>query len=215
MKLVKFSKSYKNILKVQENYSKQNSINLKSVTKINKRYLKEKRRTHCHNCQSKITKPFIKNFGIKYSICNKCGHLNGIYKNSEQFIKWVYSSDVGHHYDKQYSNYYNQRVKNIYKPKAEFLKKVIKKKINLIDIGCGAGHFVNALEKIKIKATGYEVSDYLVKFGNSKLNKNIIKKVELNDIFKIVSKEKNANVVSLIGVLEHFSNPHKFFMNFI
>ncbi len=215
MTLVRFSKSYKNILKVQENYTKQNDINLKNVTKINKIYLKEKKRKYCHNCKSKITKPFVENFGVKYSICKKCSHLNGIYENSEKFIKWVYSSDAGHHYDSQYSNFYNQRVKNIYKPKADFLKKVIKKKIDLIDIGCGAGHLVNALEKIKIKATGYEVSDYLVKFGNSKLKKNILKKVNLRDIFKIVEEEKNANVLSLIGVLEHFSNPHEFLNHFM
>ncbi|MDC1124549.1 class I SAM-dependent methyltransferase [Pelagibacteraceae bacterium] len=214
MKIIKYSKSYKNILNLQKDYREENDINLKSVTKINKKYSKQIKRTYCHNCLIKITKPFIKNFGIKYSICNRCGHLNGYNKNTDKFIKWVYSSDVGDHYDSQYSKFYNERVKNIYKPKVKFLKQVIRNKINLIDLGCGAGHFVKALETSKINATGYEVSDYLVKLGNSKLKKNNLKKVKLNDLFKIIAKEDNANVISLIGVLEHFSRPHDFFKSF-
>jgi len=215
MKFVKFSKSYKNVLSLQKDYFKMNSLNLKTVIKINKKYLKQKRRTHCQNCLIKITKPFISNFGVKYSICNRCGHLNGQNKNTENFINWVYSDAAGAHYDSQYSKFYSRRVNNIYLPKAKFLRKVIKEKINLVDVGCGAGHFVNALEKQKINAKGYEVSDFLVKLGNSKLKKNTLKKVGINDLFKIIEKENKANVISLIGVLEHFANPHDFFKAFL
>ena len=54
------------------------------------------------------------------------------------------------HYDSQYSKFYSKRVNNIYLPKAKYLRKVIKEKINLVDVGCGAGHFVSALEKLKL-----------------------------------------------------------------
>jgi len=215
MKLVKFSKSYKDVLRLQEDYSKQNALNLKIVTKINNKYSKKKKRTNCQNCQNKITKPFIENFGIKYSICNKCGHLNGFYKNTEKFINWVYNSDVGDHYNEEYAKLFEKKVKNIYLPKVEFLKKVIKQKINLIDIGSGAGHFVKALEFKKISAVGYEVSDFLVSQGNSQLKKNRIKKVKTSDLYKILENENQANVLSLIGVLEHFSKPNEFFKSFI
>ena len=87
MKFVKFSKSYKNVLSLQKDYFKMNSLNLKTVVKINKKYLKQKKRTHCQNCLIKITKPFILNFGVKYSICNRCGHLNGQNKNTEKLYK--------------------------------------------------------------------------------------------------------------------------------
>ena len=36
MKFVKFSKSYKNVLSLQKDYFKMNSLNLKTVIKINK-----------------------------------------------------------------------------------------------------------------------------------------------------------------------------------
>ena len=44
-------------------------------------------------------------FGIKYSVCNRCGHLNGYYKNTEKFIKWVYSSNEGDRYYQQLSTH--------------------------------------------------------------------------------------------------------------
>ena len=73
---------------------------------------------------------------------------------------------------------------------------------------------VKALEIEKIKATGFEVSKSLVNLGNSKLKKNKLKKVALHDLFQIIQKENKANVVSLIGVLEHFSKPNDFFKSF-
>ena len=36
MKVVKFSKSYKNVLKLQTDYGKENLLNLKTILKINK-----------------------------------------------------------------------------------------------------------------------------------------------------------------------------------
>ena len=26
---------------------------------------------------------------IKYSICDKCGHLNGVYEDSKKFVNWL------------------------------------------------------------------------------------------------------------------------------
>ena len=64
----------------------------------------------------------------------------------------------------------------------------------MIDLGCGGGHFVKALEMAKIKATGYEVSKFLVNLGNSKLKKNRLKKVAIRDLFQIIQSENKANV---------------------
>ena len=60
-------------------------------------------------------------------------------------------------YAKNYANEtkkgYLNRVKHIYKPKAEFLKNSLKKINNInsysiLDVGCGSGYFVYALTKI-------------------------------------------------------------------
>ena len=73
--------------------------------------------------------------------------MNGAYEDTKVFAKKLYTSADGKNYSKNYLNDFDKRVKNIYIPKVDFLKKVIKKKINLLDLGCGAGHFVKALEQ--------------------------------------------------------------------
>ena len=170
-KILKFSKSYKNIFKLKKDFYEDNEINLKNAIKINNEYKKHPLRKYCKNCGSKKIKVFIKNFNIPYKLCSSCGHLNGAYEDTRVFAKKLYTSDHGKNYSKNYLNDFDTRVKNIYIPKVNFLTKVIKKKINLLDIGCGAGHFVKALEKIGITATGYDTSVVLCKLGNKKLKK--------------------------------------------
>ena len=215
MKVTKFSKSYSNISKIQEDYINENSLNLKNILKINKKYSLQKKRETCKNCSYKIQKPVFLNFKIKYSICKICGHLNGIYENTKNFINWEYSSNAGLFYDKQYSKKFDIRVKNIYLPKVQFLQQVVKKKINLIDIGSGAGHFLKALEYKKIKAKGFEVSKFLVDLGNSKLKRNSLTKVSVREAYKLMENDKESNVVSLIGVLEHLEKPNDFIKSFL
>ena len=215
MKIIKYSKTYKNISKIQEDYIKENSLNLKTVLKINKKYSSQIKRKNCKNCNKKINKPFFSNFKIKYSICKTCGHLNGVYENTRKFIDWEYSRSAGLYYDKQYSKKFDNRVKNIYLPKVNFLQQVIKKKIKLIDIGSGGGHFLKALEYKKIEAKGYEVSKFLVDFGNSKLKKNSLIKVSVQEAYRLMQSDKESNVVSLIGVMEHLEKPNDFIKSFL
>jgi len=214
MKIIKYSKSYHNVLRLQKNYLTDNDNNLKNELKINKKYIKQKKRKNCKNCLKKLTRSTFKSFEVKYSVCQHCGHLNGIFENTKSFTQQLYTNEKGSHYDKEYSNDFKVRVKNIYAPKIEFLKQVIKKKLNIVDIGSGAGHFLKACENVNISARGYEISKYLVSFASSKLKKNSIKKVSIDEMFEILENERKANIVSLIGVLEHFYNPGKFFESF-
>lgn len=217
-KVLKFSKSYANILKIKKEFYNDNEIYLKKAIKINNEYKKQPLRKCCKNCGSKKIKLFIKNFDIPYKLCSSCGHLNGAYEDSRVFAKKLYASNDGKNYSKNYGksflNDFDTRVKNIYIPKVDFLKKVIKKKINLLDLGCGAGHFVKALEQKKISATGYDTSTFLCKLGNKKLKKNTIHSVNFEDIYEIVESYSEFNTLSLMGVLEHLTEPHKFLNSF-
>ena len=113
----------------------------------------------------------------------------------------------GKNYSKNYLSDYEMRVKNIYTPKVNFLTEVIKKKIRVMDIGCGAGHFVKALENKKIFATGYDTSKELSDLGKQKIKNDKIINTKLNDVYKIVKNSKDIDVLSMIGVLEHLVNP--------
>ncbi len=213
-KIVKFSKSYKNLISIKEDFYKNNIINLKNQTRINQEYKKNPIRSLCKNCHKKTLHKFIKSFSIEYSICSKCSHLNGKYEDTKKFNKKLYSSNQGKNYSRNYLKNYSSRVKNIYIPKVDFLKSVVRKKIQLMDIGCGGGHFLKALEMRKINAVGYETSRTLYNLGKSQLKKNKIYNSTFSDINKIVEKNVNFNTVSLLEVLEHLTDPHSLLMAF-
>lgn len=213
-KIVKFSKPYNPIFKIKKNFFINNAYNLQNSIKINKFYKKQPIRKYCKNCNSKNLKEFIINFGIKYKICLFCNHLNGNYQDTEKFAEKLYNSYKGKSYAKNYMNNYQSRVKNIYLPKVNFLKQVIKKKIKILDLGCGAGHFLKALEIKKIKGIGFDTSKELCDLGNKKLRKNKIYYIKLNEIYKIIENTNKINTLSLIGVLEHLSSPEKILDSF-
>lgn len=207
-KIIKFSKSYGNILNIKKNFYNNNDSNLKNSLKINNIYKKQPVRKYCKNCGKKNITSFIKNFMIEYKLCLDCNHLNGKYQDTEIFANKLYNSSGGKNYYKNYLEDYDLRVKNIYGPKVDFLKKVIKEKIKLIDLGCGGGHFVKALEIKKINATGYDTSKKLCELGSKKLKKNQIFHTKFNNMCEIIEKSKDANTVSMIGVLEHLVEPN-------
>ncbi len=213
-KIVKFSKTYNNIIQIKQSFFSNNNENLKNSLKINRFYKKNPNRTHCKNCLRKSLKKFLKSHLIEYYICKHCGHLNGKYKDTEKFAKNLYTKNSGKNYYKNYLNDYNQRVKKIYLPKVKFLKNVIKKKISLVDIGCGGGHFLKALETQKISAIGFEPSKILSNLGNKKLKRNKIINSNFDEIYKVLKSKKNFNTISMIGVLEHLTDPHKFLRSF-
>ena len=207
-KIVKFSKTYKNLISIKEDFYKNNIINLKSQIKINHEYKKNPIRIICKICSKKTLHKFIESFSIEYSLCSKCSHVNGKYEDTKKFNKKLYSSDQGKNYSRNYLKNYSARVKNIYIPKVDFLRSVIKKNIQVMDIGCGGGHFLKALELRKINSVGYETSKTLSNLGKGKLKKNKIYNSNFSDIYKIVKKNLDFNTVSLLEVLEHLTDPH-------
>ena len=64
-KIVKFSKSYKNLISIKEDFYKNNIINLKNQTRINQEYKKNPIRSLCKNCHKKTLHKFIKSFSIE------------------------------------------------------------------------------------------------------------------------------------------------------
>ena len=214
-KIIKFSKKYdRGMFKIKKNFYSSNDQNLIKKINMNKIYKKQKKRRNCQNCEVKIGSSDFKSFGIEYIICKNCGHLNGKFQNSFKFAYDLYSGQSSKIYSLNYVKDFHQRVKNIYRPKIKFLKKVIKKNFNVTDIGSGGGHFLKACELEKISATGFETSDYLVKIGKKFIKKNKIKNIIFEDINKII-ENNDGDCVSLIGVLEHLVEPNLAIKSFI
>ncbi len=215
-KIVKFSKKYSDILDLKTEFYTKNKLNRKIALKLNKIYLEGPNRKICKNCENKLGIFFIKSFGVRYNLCKHCGHLNGEKLETKKFLKRLYVSGTGSkNIEKNYKEAFDQRVKNIYSHKVLFLKKVLKKNINILDVGSGAGHFLKALEKNNIKANGIEPNKYMCKIGNKHLKKNKLLNKDLSELEKIILKnDQRANCLTAIGVLEHLENPNKFLKAF-
>jgi len=222
MTIKKFSKKLADIYKIKSNFYYQNNKLFQNEIIINKKYKKQPLRDNCKNCNYKSTKKTFSSFGIDYFVCSKCSHLNGIYSDSKIFCDWLYSEKKTDNYNNKKfytAKDFDKRVNNIYLPKAKFLIKVLKKNINIIDVGAGAGHFARALEILNINCIGIEPSKYLASLGNSKLKKNILLNLSLDemkkDFFNHHISDNKENVLSLIGVLEHLQDINSLMVKFL
>ena len=208
MKIVKYSKTYEQLSKIKNSFYLENQSLLKDAIKINKKYIKQPKRKLCKNCGYKIQGYIFINHLVKYTVCKKCTHLNGIYKDTNKFTNWLYYQSSGDNYKRVYQNHFNARVKNIYLPKVQFLKSVLKKKFSVIDFGSGGGFFLKALELLRIPGKGFEVNQSLVRMGNKYLKKNKQEHIKMNQMHEKIYKEQ-ADVLTCIGVLEHLENPNE------
>lgn len=208
-KIIIFSKKSSDVSSIKKEFFSSNKKYLRGAIRINKLYSKQIRRKRCKNCNLNIKNITFVSHHVKYSICDRCSHLNGIYEDTNSFNKKIYLSESGSNYINAYRQSFNSRVKKIYQPKVEFLKKVLKKNFSIIEVGCGAGQFIKASENKNIKAKGIDINKDLINLGSKYLKTNKIELVKHNKIFNLI-KESKANVCVLIHTLEHLQDPNLF-----
>ncbi len=207
MKKIFYSKNLNDLSTIKKSFLLENQRHLKNTLQINKLYKKNKKRLNCKNCEKKLNKKLFKSFAINYYYCENCNHLNGGYQEDKKFLKKIYNEKKGQNYAINYLKNYNSRLKNIYIPKIEFYKKILKKK-SFIEIGSGLGYLLKAAEKKNIKAIGYETNKIMVTKGKKKLKKNYLMHCDLENIENIILNSRKECLV-LIGVLEHLENPNE------
>ena len=218
MKNKQYGKSSASLIKQKQSFFNNNDKHIAIQKKVSNIYKQQPIRLRCKNCDKplKIEHDFIKN-GIQYKICDVCTHLNGAYEDTNDFCDAIYTEEEGKDYAQNYQvsdiEDFNYRLSSIYIPKAEFLysslinDNIEPHKMKYLDVGAGSGYFVGALNKIGLEnISGTEVSKYQVDFGNKMIGKNYLSVHEINSTNKLF-KESDANVVSLIGVLEHLQDP--------
>lgn len=211
MKIVKFSKASDAVISNKQSFFEKNEEHLKYVKQVNDLYVKQPKRLCCKTCNLALQDAQLFIHDVPYTVCQNCGHFNGLHEDTIEFANFVYSSSDGSSYAKNYKNDYLKRVSDIYLPKVSFLKEVLESdsyspNYSLMDMGCGAGHFVKACEQMGIKATGFDTNKQLIELGNSMLESN---KIIFNDLSEINSLIENseADILSLVGVLEHVMDP--------
>ncbi len=210
MSIVRYSKPSIAVIKNKTSFFEENARHLEYVRRVNKLYMEQPLRTVCKTCSAPLGEAQITVQGVPYTVCDKCGHLNGLHEDTTEFAETVYSADQGSAYSVNYKNNFNDRVQDIYAPKAEFLKDVLEKEsiteFQVTDIGCGAGHFVAACEQMGIKCDGYDTNQVLIDLGSSMLVDNTVSVSDFADINELIASVSTP-VLTLIGVLEHLMQP--------
>jgi len=209
--LIKFSKPSFAIIKNKESFFNENDRLLENVKRVNNFYLKQPKRKKCKTCSNSIKETHLTIHGIPYSICKKCGHLNGLHEDTIEFSSYLYSENDGEDYAINYKNNYTDRVHDIYKPKVKFLMDCLLSIENIMDfdvtdIGCGGGHFVKALEDYGVSSVGFDTNKQLINFGNEMMSSNLLKHINIDEINRYILNSQS-KVLSLVGVLEHLNNP--------
>lgn len=181
-------------------------------------YSSQPLRTLCKNCENLLPEDAAFSKGnIRYKICTVCGHLNGAHQDTDEFCRALYSEDVSD-YSKVYGsadkNNYFVRMNDVYAPKVDFLRDALNNfsenlaELCVADIGAGAGYFVSALKRAGVEnSVGYEVSKKLIAQAQA-LGEIVLCEIDIKNVVHLASNI-DADLVSLIGVLEHVPEPRK------
>ena len=209
----RYGKSVGDVLKIKSDFFEKNQAMLEMSENQADALLIQPKRTNCKICHSPLEgEPLYSSQRMSYHLCPVCGHLNSDFEDTQDFADRVYLVD---RYELNYSEddraAYENRMKSIYVPKAEFLLEGLaddglkKEDIHLLDDGAGSGYFVRAMKSLGCDASGIEISPSQVEFANKMAGENILRSIEPDEAVKILS-DTGANVVSFIGVLEHIIN---------
>jgi len=122
--LKRYGKEIKPILKHKQDFFDNNEILLTETQRSAKIYTNQPYRINCKICQAQLDNydvSFIKQ-DVEYRVCNNCGHLNGIYEDTNEYAEAIYQDEeYANQYREESKKKYFQRMRDIYLPKVEFM----------------------------------------------------------------------------------------------
>jgi SAM-dependent methyltransferase len=215
-----YSKSSAFYLNAKNDFFANNNELLTKTLIQNKLYATQPRRESCKVCQQRLPQATdFHSHKVDYVFCEHCSHLNGRFDDTKSFIEDLYISECGGEYSKNYiDEHFLQRISDIYIPKVDFLLRSLPlKRYKIFDVGCGSGHFVCASLFRGMSANGIDVNKTMVDFGNNQisnyLNQSPLTQVGEEMFFDSIVRSA-ADVISVVGVIEHLREPQKFFAAF-
>jgi SAM-dependent methyltransferase len=143
---------------------------------------------------------------INVFICKKCKHIQKIKnKKIDEIYKHYKQNDILDGLDqvKFVKSLPCSRTDVILK----YIKKYLKNKKNLLDVGTGTGVFLRSCDRYtNLKLSAFDLNDT---YTNNILDINQVEKFYSGDMLNI---DSFFDAISLIHVLEHIENPIKFLM---
>lgn len=200
---------------------------LRRIQKITEeKYAKGPRREVCILCASSLSgDSFFERGKLAYIFCAECGHVNGNRLLSRDFGTATYKgrdsgdAEVESVYSGEFTSgkmalEYREVVDRIYRPKSDFLMQFLLSEnlpvhdLEILDFGCGSGHFINALiDSGFSRVSG--VDSYRPAVGAAisigGLEPSQISEVDLEATLEVLKNTK-ANLVSMMCVLVHLES---------
>jgi len=163
----------------------------------------------CPACKKNKFSLFANIFEYPYNQCLNCGHIFSAKPPKPEYVKKLYTALDKKNKAVQSQIYavkglFKIRVKNIAKPKVEFVTKNLPSKGKWVDVGCGTGEIVYAAQALGWKALGIE---------SDASETNFAKKMGINLVNTFITEDNSsdyisdAQVVSLFNILEHIIDP--------
>ena len=215
------------VLWFQEDFVSDENKLLNRQRDVEKEYINGPERLFCILCSSTLSSSskWYMRGALKYTFCPTCGHINGGHLETDEFLAYAYtdakSKDLTKPYFEEYKSGkmfddFDLTVERIYLPKANFLRDVLVSKgmdianLKLVDFGCGAGHFISALQKVGFKnivgiETLQSALDISIKNG---IDSKILKLIDHSQTLDFL-REVDCDVLTMLCVLPHLREPLK------
>lgn len=165
----------------------------------------------CTVCQSESTKWIFASRGYDISRCQRCGHVYVSSSLSAGELRAAYS-DAYFHTGKEaaltgYQDYLGDALKRMagFRQRLEHIRPHLPKPGRLLDYGCAVGLFVKVAIDSGWDATGYERSEWAVRYGKETLGLPIIQ----GEGHEPSLFEREFDVVTMWDVLEHLERPRE------
>lgn len=160
------------------------------------------------NEASSSSSPQVIIYGAEYVQCSRCTHVYVLKRPLQSDIEGFYLNDVNYaatYTDKAAAE---SRLNAIAVPWVEWMIEVFTKQYGfapkkILDVGSGAGHFVEACRRKGLQANGVELSQSSRDFSKQVWGIEL----EGEDFLKIADKFYGYDVVTFWGLLEHTPNP--------
>jgi len=159
-----------------------------------------------HNSENAKVKTVI--FGAEYAQCDNCTHLFVLKRPPQKAIHNFYLNNVTYAATYTDKSAAESRLNAIAVPWAEWVTTVFEKQHGrkpkkILDVGSGAGHFVEACRRMGYEANGIELSESSRKFAKE------IWGIEMDgrNFEDVIEEYKGYDVVTFWGLLEHTPNP--------
>lgn len=164
----------------------------------------------CPVCQasSEGSRFQVEIYGARYHQCPQCSHVYVIERPSEASINQFYLSDVNYAATYTDRKRAESRLQTIAVPWVEWMVETFRKARGrdprrIVDVGSGAGHFVEACRRAGYEADGVELSESSREFARTVWGFEL----DGRDFLESWEAFEGADVVTFWGLLEHTPNP--------